>query len=209
MRLARFLVIPVFLFALLGCGLANGIQQIKQAVTQLPGALTGMPTMMGVMSTMAAGQAGSGTPVPATLGISLDTVKSLQVPGRFSYTDSTEGGQPVTTAVLTPAAATSFPGVAEGFSARFIGDPANLSQILITVPNTKDPATAFMTIGLIDAIFTGLLSPTASSTLLPWVTQTYAQVVSSGSQQQTTIQNLQFTMKSSNSSILLEVDPAP
>jgi hypothetical protein len=161
------------------------------------------------MGTMSAGQAGSGTPVPRTLGFSLDTVKSMQDPGRFSYTDSTEAGQAVTTAVLTPSAAASFPGVAEGFSARFIGDPANLSQVVITAPRTQDPATAFSEIGLIDAVFSGLLSSDASSTFLPWVTQTYSEVASSGNQQQTTIQNLQFTMKISNSSIILEVDPAP
>ena len=53
MRILRWLILPVMLFALLGCGVANGIQQLQQAVTELPGALTAMPTEMGAMETAA------------------------------------------------------------------------------------------------------------------------------------------------------------
>jgi len=204
----RWLVIPVLFLSLLGCGLISGIQQ---AGSQLPAMLTSMPTALKAMGTMASGQvpAANATPAAGRLNISLDDAKKVQQSGRFSFTDTTEGGQPVSTAVLTTTGGSVSPAIVKGFSARFIGDPANLSQILVTVPRTEDPATAFEEIGIIDDVLQSSLPPDALSTFFPWVTQSYSVVAQSGEQQQTTIMNLQFTMKSSNADITLAVDPAP
>jgi len=207
MRIARYLVIPVFLVALLGCGLTNGIQQ---EVNQLPAALTSMPTAMEAMSTMAAGQlpAANAAPSAGGLNIALDSVKKVQQSGRFSFTDTTENGQPVSTAVLTTLTKNEAPGVGDKFSARFIGNPADLSQILVTVPTTQDPATAFSEIGLIGDVLSSGLSTDVKTTFIPWLTQSYT-ALAPGGEKQTTIQNLQFTLKESQTEITLEVDPAP
>ena len=207
MRKLRWLVLPVFLFALLGCGLVNGLQQ---AITQLPGALTSMPTALEAMSTMAAGQTTADTPAPSAgrLNISLEDAKKVETSGRYSFTDATEGGRPVSTAVLTAVARNDAPALADVFSARFIGDPANLSQILVTVPRTEDPATAFEAIALIGDVLSTALPPDVHATFIPWVTQSYSTVSTSG-ERQTTINNLRFTMKLSGADVILEVDPAP
>ncbi len=210
MRVIRWLVVPVLLFALLGCGLVNGIQQIQQAVTQLPGALTGMPTALGALGTAAAGQASSANATPAAggLGISLDSVKKMEQSGRYIFTDTTEGGQTVSTAVLTAVAKSDAPDIGDGFTARFIGDPANLSQILVTVPSSENAATAFEAIGLIGDVLSTAVPPDAKPTFIPWVTENYPLVSASGGQQQMTIGNLSFTMKKSGADVILEVDPA-
>jgi hypothetical protein len=210
MRIARYLVIPVLLVAILGCGLGSGLQQLQQAVTQMPNALNSMPTAMEAMSTMAAGPgpAANATPSAGGLNISLDDVKKIETSGRYSFTDTAENGQPVSTAVLTDLTKSEAPGVGDKFSARFIGNPANLNQILVTVPATQDPATAFEEIGLIgDVLSSGLSTDTKSSFTL-WLTQSYT-ALAPGSEKQTTIQNLQFTLKESQTEITLEVDPAP
>jgi hypothetical protein len=205
MRIARYLVIPVLLVAILGCGLTNSIQQ---AVTQLPAALTAMPTAMEAMSTMAVGQGPSANTAPSAggLDIALDSVKKVQQTGRYSFTDSTEGGQPVSTAILTNEGGSIPPVIVKGFSARFIGDPANLSQILVTVPGTQDPATAYEELALIDNLLEAALPPDVQPIFVPWMTQNFPPM--SGAQQ-TTIKNLRFTLKKSGADVTLEVDPAP
>jgi hypothetical protein len=205
MRIARYLVMPVFLVAILGCGLTNSLQQ---AVTQLPAALTSMPTAMEAMSTMAAGPgpAANATPSAGGLNISLDDVKKIQMTGRFSFTDTTENGQPVSTAVLTTLTKNEAPGVGDKFSARFIGDPANLSQILFTVPSTQDPATAYQELALIDNLLEAAIPTDVQPIIVPWLTQNFPPV---SGEQQTTVKNLRFTLKKSGADVTLEVDPAP
>jgi hypothetical protein len=205
MRTLRWLVLPVFLIAVLGCGLANGLQQ---AVTQLPNALTGMPTALEAMGTAAAGQmeSASATPAAGRLNIALDSVKKVQQTGRYTFTDTTEGGQHLSTAVLINEGGSILPVIVKGFSARFIGDPANLSRILVTVPGTEDPATAYEEIGLINDLLEAALPRDVVPTFVPWLTQNFPPV---SGEQQTTIKNLRFTLKKSGADVILEVDPAP
>jgi len=204
MRTARYLLIPVVLFALLGCGLANGLQQLQQAVTQLPAALTSMPTMEGAVSTMAAG---SGTPLPGTLGVALSTVETvLQVTGQFSFTGGTTGGQPESVATLTNMAASTFPTIAAGFKAEYIGDPASLSKIKVTIPRNDQATSADEGVGVLNLLFTGTLPPEVQLAFLTWSAQNYAGVPVGG-QQQTTIGNFQFTLARSQTDMTVDIDP--
>jgi len=207
MRNLRWLVLPVVLFSLLACGLGGSLQQLQQAVTQMPAMLTSLPTMMNAISTMPAGgiPAPNATPSTGGLNITLDTVKKAQLTGRYSFTDSTEGGQPVSTAVLTNEGGSIPPAILKGFSARFTGDPANLSQILVTVPATQDPATAYEELALIDNLLEAALPPDVQPTFVPWLTQNFPPVAG---EQQTTVKNLHFTLKETGADVILEVDPA-
>ncbi len=210
MRNLRWLVIPVLLFALLGCGLANGIQQIQQAVTELPAALTNMPTAMGSMETAAAAQstAASSSSTTGGLGLSADAAKSiLQMTGQFSFTDGTVGGQTATTAKLTATGATTFPAIASGFYAELIGDPANLSQVIVVVPRTNDQTTVDQGIGVINVLFVGFMSADVQLPFFTWLTQNYSGVTVGG-QQQTTIGKMQFTLKRTDTVMNLQIDPA-
>ncbi len=206
MHSLRWLLLPVLLFSLLGCGLISGVQQ---AANQLPAALSAMPTMMGAVGTMSAGQPPAGNPASSAggLGISLDDIKKIQSSGHYSFSDTTENGQPVSTAVLTAVARNDAPGVGDGFSARFIGSPANLSQIVVTAPATQDAATAFAEIGLFGDVLSTGLPMDVRPTFIPWLTQSYTSA-SVGKDQQTTIQNLKFTLKETKTEVTLQVDPA-
>jgi hypothetical protein len=208
MRIARYLAIPVFLFALLGCGLANGVQQIQQAVPQLPAALTSMPTMLGAMSTMAPGGTGSGTAIPGTLPVSLATVRGLlQAMGQFAFTDSTSGGQPDTIVTLSGPVVSIFPQIATGFRADFIGDPDHLSRIKIVLPGDVSARTLQEGMQVITEIFNGILPPTVLGPFVTWLNQTYPNL-SVGSSQQTTIGVFRFTLTHSQTAMTLEIDPA-
>ncbi len=207
MRFARYLLIPVLMFSLLGCGLISGIQQ---AANQLPSALTGMPTMMGAVSTMAAGQApgSSGTAIPGTLGVSLDTTETvLKITNQFAFTAGTTGGQTETVATLTNTAAATFPTIANGFKAEYIGDPASLSKIKVTIPRTDQATTADEGVGVLNILFTGTLPPDVQLAFLTWSGQNYANVAVGG-QQQTTIGKFQFTLARTQTDMTLDVDPA-
>jgi len=210
MRLARYLLIPIVLFALLGCGLTNGLQQIQQAVTQLPGELTSMPTMIGAAGTMAAGSStGSGTPASGTLGISLTTVRTmLQATQQFSFQEVVGGAQPESVATLTGSLATTMPELAAGFKAEFIGDPTSLSQIKISFPaNISQPALMEAT-QMVGVIFSGILPPNVVSPMVTWMQQVLPQLTSAGQQQQTTIGAFQFTLARSQTTMTFEIDPA-
>ncbi len=57
MHKIRWLVFPVLLIFLLGCGLLSGVQNIQKTVsTQLPEILTSAPTAQGMIETIAAQQ---------------------------------------------------------------------------------------------------------------------------------------------------------
>ena len=205
----RYLVIPLVMVFVLACGLSTGIQAIQQAATQLPGILTSAPTALGAIETSAAAQSSSacGTPTSGGLGIGLDNAKTvLQLTQQVTFTDGTVDGQPVSTATLTSTAASSFPDIASGFSAQFIGDPCNLSKILVTAPRT-DQQTADQGIAIINILVSGFMPLDVQVPLLAWLSQNYSNLPVSG-QQQTTIGTMMFTLGRTQTEMTLEVVPA-
>jgi hypothetical protein len=208
MRNTRWLVFPILAFFLLACSLSNGIQQLQQAVTKLPAALTSMPTTMGVVSTVAAGQIQpAGTAIPGTLGVSLETAKAvLSATQQFAFADGTTGGQPETVATLINGAASTFPTIAAGFKAELIGNPASLSKIKVTIPRDDQKATAEEGVGVLNILFTGMLPPDVQLGFLAWSAQNYANV-QVGGQQQVTFGSFQFTMARSQTDMTVDVDP--
>ncbi len=204
MRIVRWFVIPVLLFALLGCGVVNSLQQ---AASEVPALLTSMPTTEGALSTMAAVQGASGTAVPGTLGVSLQTAEMiLSATQQFSFTNGTAGNRPEVVATLTNAAASTFPTVASGFKAEFIGDPASLSEIKVTIPRDATQTSADEGVGVLNILFSGMLPPDVQLSFLTWSAQNYANVPVGG-QQQTTIGNFQFTLSRSQTAMTLDVLP--
>jgi len=210
MRHSRLLAIPVIMFFILACGLSNGIQQIQSAVTQLPGVLTSMPTELGGIETAASAPTSStcGTSTPGGLGITLDKVKLvLQLTQQVTFTDGTLNGRPVSTATLSSTTASTFPTISNGFSAQFIGDPCNLSEIKVTTPRTDQQATVDEGIAVLNILFAGFMPPEVDLPLLTWLTQNYGKVPVSG-QEQTTIGQMQFTLQRSNTNTMtLDIIP--
>ena len=181
------------------------------AATDLPALLTGVPTAQGMLETLAAQQQASGTcsgtPTAGGLGISMDTAKTvLQMSQQFSFADGTANGQPAAIVTLTTTGASSFPAIAQGFSAQFIGDPCNLSQISITIPRTDQQDTADQGLGVLNFVLAGTLPPDVQLPFLTWVAQSYPAVPVSG-QQQTTIKTFQFTLQRNQTSMVLNILP--
>ena len=210
MRNKRWLVLPILLFFAMAC-LCSGIQNITNAAsTQIPEILTSAPTAQGVIETLAAQPTSAcpSTPTSGGLGIQLDTAKSvLQASGQFQFTDGTVNGQPVSTAKLASAGASSFSAIADGFSAQFIGDPCNLSKILVTAPYTNDQATIDEGLAAANILFTAIIPLDVQLPLLTWLATDYSSVQVGGTKQ-TTIKNMQFTLSRSQTEMSLEIVPA-
>jgi hypothetical protein len=210
MKHTRLLAIPVIMLFIVACGLSNGVQQIQSAVTQLPGVLTSMPTELGGIETAASAQTSSDctTTTPGGLGITLDKVKSvLQITQQVTFTDGTVNGQPVSTATLSSTSASTFPSISNGFSAQFIGDPCNLSEIKVTTPRTDQQSTVDEGIGILNILFAGFMPPEVDLPLLTWLSENYGNVPVSG-QAQTTIGQMQFTLqRSKTNTITLDILP--
>jgi len=212
MRHTRLLLIPFIMVFLLACGLTNGIQQIQQAVTQLPDILTSAPTALGAIETMVASAVPPSncpaTPSAGGLGVSVDTAKNvLQMTQQFTFTDGSVNGQPVSTATLASAAAGNFSAISDGFSAQFIGDPCNLSEIKMTVPRTDQPASVDQGTQVVNLVLIGTLPIDVQFSFMSWLSQNYSTVPVSG-QQQTTLKNLLFTLQRDQTSMLLDILPA-
>jgi hypothetical protein len=210
MKHTRLLAIPVIMFFILACGLSSGVQQIQSAVTQLPGVLTSMPTELGGIETAASAQTSSDctTTTPGGLGITLDKVKSvLPITQQITFTDGTVNGQPVSTATLSSSSASTFSAISNGFSAQFIGDPCNLSEIKVTAPRTDQQSTVDEGIAVLNVLFAGFMPPEVNLPLIPWLAQNYGKVPVSG-QEQTTIGQMTFTLQRSNTNIItLDIVP--
>jgi hypothetical protein len=212
MRNIRWLVLPFILLFVLGCGLLSGVQNIQNAAsTQLPALLTSVPTAQGMIETLAAQQSTSPcteTPTSGGLGVALDRAKSmLQTTGQFTFTDGTVDGQPASTATLASGGASEFSAVSEGFSAQFIGDPCNLSRILINAPYTDNQATIDQGLAAANVLLTAIIPLDVQLPLVAWLATTYSNVSVSG-QQQTTIGSMQFTLARTQSEMSLEIVPA-
>jgi len=210
MKHTRLLAIPVIMLFIVACGLSNGVQQIQSAVTQLPGVLTSMPTELGGIETAASAQTSSDctTTTPGGLGITLDKVKSvLQITQQVTFTDGTVNGQPVSTATLSSTSASTFPSISNGFSAQFIGDPCNLSEIKVTTPRTDQQSTVDEGIGILNILFAGFMPPEVDLPLLTWLSENYGNVPVSG-QAQTTIGQMQITLqRSKTNTMTLDIIP--
>ncbi len=110
------------------------------------------------------------TPTAGGLGVRLDTAKSvLQTTGQFTFTDGSVNGQPASTATLASAAAGAFSAISNGFSAQFIGDPCNLSEIKVTIPRTDQQATVDEGIAVTTVLFSGILPPEVTLGLITWM----------------------------------------
>jgi hypothetical protein len=193
---------------LLACGLTNGISGIA---TQLPGILTSVPTALGAVETLSSQQSSSNcpaTPAASGLGISLDQVKTvLEATQQFVFTDGTVNGLPASTATLGPALTASFPDIAAGFSAQFIGDPCNIGELTISLPRNDQQTTVDQAVGLIDVLIVAFLPSGDQLAVINWMTQNYG-TVPVGGQSQTTAGSMQFTLTRSQTGMVLDIVPA-
>jgi len=212
MRHTRLLLIPLIMVFVLACGLTNGIQQIQQAVTQLPEVLTSAPTALSALETMVASAVPPSncpaTPSAGGLGVSVDTAKNvLQMTQQFTFSDGSLDGQPASTATLASAAAGTFSAISDGFSAQFIGDPCNLSEIKITIPRTDQQDSIDQGVQAVNLVLVGTLPMDVQFSFFSWLSQNYSSVAVSG-QVQTTLKNLLFTLQRDQTSMLLDILPA-
>ena len=212
MRHTRLLIIPLIMLFLIACGLSNGIQQIQQAATQLPGLLTSAPTELGAVETAVASVQPTsncpGTPSAGGLGVRLDNARTvLQMTQQFTFTDGTVNGQPASTATIASAASGTLSAISAGFSAVFIGDSCNLSEIKVTIPRTDQQTTVDQGIEVTTVLFSAVLPPETTLGFITWLSQNYANVTV-GSQQQTTFGKIQFTLQRDQTNMVLDVLPA-
>jgi hypothetical protein len=210
MRTIMWFAIPFLFLLAMACGLCSGIQTIQNAAsTQLPAILTSVPTTQGMIETAVAVPTSTcGTPSAGGLGVGIDRAKAvLQATGQFTFTDSTVNGQPVYTATLSSSAASGFSSISNGYSAQFIGDPCNLSRILITAPYTEQQETVDQGLTATTVLFSALMPLDVQLPLVTWLAQNYTTVPVSG-QQQTTIKNMQFTLRRTANEMTLEIVPA-
>ena len=213
MHKIRWLVFPVLLIFLLGCGLLSGVQNIQKTVsTQLPEILTNAPTAQGMIETIAAQQSTNtnkctGTPTTGGLGVSVETAKTvLQMTQEFTFTDGTANGKPAVTATLTTSGASTFSAITQGFSAQFIGDVCNLSEITVTIPRTDQQDTVDQGTEVLNIVLAGTLPPDVQLAFLTWVTENYSSMTVSG-KAETTIKNMKFTLQRNQTSMLLDITP--
>ena len=139
----------------------------------------------------------------------MDKVKAvLQYTQQVSFTEGTLNGQPVSTGTLSTTGASTFPAVSNGFSAQFIGDPCNLSEIKVITPRTDQQDTVDQGIAVVNTLFAAFMPPDVELPFLTWLAENYPNVPVSG-QQQTTIGKMQFTLQRSTTNLMtLEIVPA-
>ena len=132
--------------------------------------------------------------------------RCLSLPNKLPSKTGLIDGQPVSTATLTSTAASAFPDIANGFSAQFIGDPCNLSKIMVTAPRA-DQQTADQGMAIINILISGFMPLDVQVPLLAWLAQNYPNVPVSG-KEQTTIGTMMFTLQRTQTEMTLEVVPA-
>jgi hypothetical protein len=207
------LSLSVLLLATLACNAASGIRTVE---TDIPAMLTEAPTALGPIETAAAkftppvestSVPSEGTPSAGGLGIKLEDVKTvLQISQQVVFSDGIVDGKPAAIAKLTSTAASSFPTLATGFSAAFIGDPKNLTEIKVTIPRTEDQTTVQEGVGLLSIAFSGILPADVQVEFVTWMTQNYSEVPVGGSKE-TTVKNFKFTLSRTTTEMLLDVVP--
>ena len=148
-----------------------------------------------------------GTPSAGGLGIKFDDVKTvMQVTQQFAFSDGTVDGKPAAIAKLTSTSSATFPTLAAGFSAAFIGNPKNLNEIKVTLPRTEDQTTVEEGTGLVSIMFAGILPADVQVAFLTWLTQNYSAIPVGGSKE-TTVNNFKFTLSRTKTDMLLDIVP--
>ncbi len=208
MRKTTLLILAVLVLSMLACGLVSGVQQIQAAASQMPAMLTSAPTELGSMETTVAQYTppASDTTPGAPVTLSLNNAELiLKASGQFDFQQGTVNGQSATIATLSTNGASSFTGM-QGFTAQFVGDPNNLSSIILTAPlvSQSDITSA---IAVDDVILVTVIPAEQQSALVTWLSQDVENMSVPG-QQQTTLQNLQFTAQATQSSFILRVQPS-
>lgn len=203
MRNKKLLIIPVILLFTMACGLTNGIQQIKEAITSAPGAIS-------AVETAAAGENSivCGTPTPG--GMNINTVNAravLQITGLVNFADSTVNGKPSTTLTLTDTGASTYPAIASGSSVEFFGDSCNISLIHVVLPRTDQQDTVDQGLGVMNFILAASMPLDIQIPLQTWLNDNYASLAV-GAQTQTTLSNINFTMQRTATEMILEASPA-
>jgi hypothetical protein len=209
MRKTRWMIVlPVLLVSTMACGLLSGIQKVRQAATELPGMLTAAPTVFGPMETAAAKYTpeSDSTPSDDGLGIPFSRPEAvLKLTQEFTFESGTVDDQPAQIATLTSAGKAAFSHVKD-FKAEFIGDPKNLSRIVVSA--ASGDATVMEENSALGTIVIGSsLPPDAKFEFLSWLSANY-QSIQKGSTQETTIKNIHFTIKVEQNSVVVELQPA-
>ena len=202
----------------LACSLFSNLQAIQTQIptlqTQIPAMITAAPTMLGPLETAAAQvtppvmptDSSSDTKNPGPgLGISIEKVKSvLEASQQFTFTDGTVDGQPAMTARLSSTFATSMPGLAENFSAVFIGDPQDVNTIRVSVPGSEDQVAIQAGMSMLTVIFAGILPADAMISALPWITENYSKIPVGGSKEMTS-GNFKFILSKTETIVILDI----
>jgi hypothetical protein len=201
------IILPVLLLTSLGCGLTSGIQEMQKAATQLPGMLTAAPTMLGPMETAAAKYTpeSDATPSGDGLGIPFSRPEAvMKLTQQFNFESGTVNDKPTVTATLTSTGEAAFSHV-KNFKAEFIGDPANLSRIVVTAAS-GDETVMQENSALATIVIGSSLPPDSKFEFLAWFSSKYASVQTDGTQE-TTIKNIHFTMKIEDDNFIIELEP--
>jgi hypothetical protein len=208
MRKVRLFVLLVLPLSMLACGLVSGIQQIQAAATQLPAMLTEAPTALGPMETAVAQYTPdvAMTPSAGHLGIPLSRPQQVMtITQEFVFAPGTVDGQPAVLATLTPTGEATFKKL-KGSVAQFIGDPNNLSRIVVIAPSgdseTNDEAS-----GLITLVVGSSLPPESKIEFITWLATSFENVQKAGAQQ-TVINGIQISMKLDQGNYVVELQPA-
>jgi hypothetical protein len=205
MRKARWMiVIPLLLLASLACGLMNGIQQMQDAATQLPGMLTAAAPTLEALGTSAAEITPTGDGK-----LSLQNAKlMLEMTQQFKLSDETVDGQAAVVARLTEGSASTFSAIGTGFSAAFIGDdPNDLSEIKVTVPRSDSKDSVDQGIAVTNLAVAGALPPDVQVGFTSWLTEEYGKLEVSGTSDKT-IGKIQFKLERTDASMVLTIVPA-
>ena len=206
----------MLVLATLACNAVAGLQNIQTEIpsmmTAVPSMMTAVPAMMTAVPTMldSLPTVSSSDAVPSTggLGIDIEKVKAvLEATKQFTFTDSSVDGQPALVAGLSSDLATAMPMVAESFSAVFIGDPKDISEIRISVPSSEDQAAVQTGLGMVTVIFAGILPTDSLISFLPWITENYTKLPV-GATEEMTAGKMKFTLSKSETTVLLVIVPA-
>jgi len=204
------LCMGLLLLSMWACSAAT---DIRAAQTEIPAMMTSAPTMLGPLETAAAQVTPSAlltalpgvdtTPNANGLGIALDDVKTvLGLTSQFSFTDGSVDGKPAAIAKLTSTAASTFPVLADGFSAAFIGDAKNLTEIKVVAPRTEEDASVTQGLALLTTLFAGILPADVQLVYLPWISENYSSLKVNDSKELTS-GNIKFTLARDEAGMIL------
>jgi hypothetical protein len=208
MRQVRWLTLLVLPFAMLACGLSSGLQKIRSAATELPAMLTEAPTALGPMETAVAKYTPdvAMTPSAGHLGIPLSRPQQVMtLTQEFVFAPGTVDGQPAVLATLTSTGETTFQKL-KGAVAQFIGDPNNLSRIVVIAPGGDSEAQGEAS-GLVTLVVSSSLPPESKVEFITWLATNFEKVQQEGPQQ-TVINGLQISLKSDQGNYIAELQPA-